>query len=308
MEDETAGDPITGLKWTRKTTEKISNELKRLGIAVCANTVGRLLKKLDFSLKTNRKKYEGNANLDPKDRDKQFRYIAEQRRLFIANGYPVVSVDAKKKELVGNFKNAGATYRRKSENVNVYDFPSDAKGKVTPYGIYDLVANTGAVFVGTSFDTPSFAVESIARWWKIAGVGKYSSKKLKALILADGGGSNSSRSRVWKYEMQKKVCCEYDLEITVCHYPPGCSKYNPIEHRLFSAISANWKGVPLRSYETVVNYIKTTMNSKGLKVDAFLVTKDYEKGKKISDKQMSSLAEKLKRHKIFPNWNYTLSA
>ncbi|MFH0728050.1 MAG: hypothetical protein V2B19_17120 [Pseudomonadota bacterium] len=133
-------------------------------------------------------------------------------------------------------------------------------------------------------------------------------KKPKALILADGGGSNSSRSRVWKHEMQKKVCGEYGLEITVCHYPPGCSKYNPIEHRLFSAISANWKGVPLRFYETVVNFIKTTMNSKGLKADAFLVTKDYEKGKKISDEQMSSLAEKLERHKIFPDWNYTLSA
>lgn len=307
MEDETAGDPITGLKWTRKTTEKISIELKRLGIAVCGNTVGRLLKKLDFSLKVNRKKYEGNANLDPKDRDEQFRYIAEQRKLFIANGFPVISVDAKKKELVGNFKNNGATYRRRAENVNVYDFPSDAKGKVTPYGVYDIVANTGAVFVGTSFDTPSFAVESIASWWGLVGVESYPWKKPKALILADGGGSNSSRSRVWKYEMQKKVCSKYGLEITVCHYPPGCSKYNPIEHRLFSAISANWKGVPLRSYETVVNYIKTTMNSKGLKAEAYLVTKYYEKGKKISDEQMSSLSKKLKKHEMFPDWNYTLT-
>lgn len=308
MEDETAGDPITGLKWTRKTTEKISKELKRFGISICANTVGRLLKKLDFSLKANHKKYENNANLDPKDRDGQFRYIAEQRRLFTANGYPVVSVDAKKKELVGNFKNNGATHRRKSENVNVYDFPTDAIGKVTPYGIYDIGANTGTVFVGTSFDTPSFAVESIASWWKLAGVENYPPKTRKALILADGGGSNSSRSRVWKYEMQKKVCGKYGLDITVCHYPPGCSKYNPIEHRLFSAISANWSGVPLRSYETIVNYIKTTMNSKGLKVNAYLVSKYYEKGKKITDKQMSSITEKLNKHEVFPDWNYTLKA
>ena len=308
MEDETAGDPITGLKWTRKTTEKISRELKRLGISVCANTVGRLLEKLDFSMKANRKKYESDANLDPKDRDGQFRYIAEQRRLFVSKGLPVVSVDAKKKELVGNFKNNGATFRRNAGNVNVYDFPAYAKGKATPYGIYDVVGNKGGVFVGTSFDTPSFAVDSIARWRKLAGVERFPSKKRKALILADGGGSNSSRSRVWKYEMQNKVCRKYGLEITVCHYPPGCSKYNPIEHSLFSAISENWKGLPLRSYETIVNYIKTTKNSKGLKVDAFLVTKHYEKGKKISDKQMSSISDKLKKHKIFPNWNYTLMA
>ena len=189
MEDETAGDPITGLKWTRKTTEKISRELKRLGMAVCADTVGRLLKKLDFSMKANRKKYESNANLDPRDRDGQFRYIAEQRRLFVSKGLPVVSVDAKKKELVGNFKNNGATFRRNAENVNVYDFPAYAKGKVTPYGIYDVVGDKGAVFVGTSFDTPSFAVDSIARWWKLAGVDRFPSKKRKALILADGGGS-----------------------------------------------------------------------------------------------------------------------
>jgi len=308
MEDETAGDPITGLKWTRRTREKISRELKRFGIVVCANTVKRLLEKLDFSMKVNRKKYEGNTNLDPKDRDGQFRYIAQKRAFFISNGFPVISVDAKKKELVGNFKNNGATYRREPEQVNVYDFPSNAKAKVTPYGVYDIAANKGVVFVGTSFDTPSFAVESIARWWKLSGVKKYRSKKPKVLVLADGGGSNSSRSRVWKYEMQKKICGQYGLEITVCHYPPGCSKYNPIEHNLFSAISANWKGVPLRTCETVINYIKTTKNSKGLSVDAYLVTKHYEKGIKISDKKMSSISEKLVKHDIYPNWNYTLMA
>ena len=204
-----------------------------------------------------------------------------------------------------NFKNAGAIYCREAENVNVYDYPSYAKGKSTPYGIYDILANTGTVFVGTSYDTPSFAVESIASWWSMVGSEK-SSNSSKVLILADGGGSNSSRSRVWKYELQEKICSKYEVDITVCHYPPGCSKWNPIEHRLFSAISDNWRGVPLRSYEVMLNHLKTTKNSKGLKVDAHLVTKHYEKGKKVSNEKMASL--KIKRHEIFPNWNYTLLA
>ncbi len=304
MEPDTAGDPITGLKWTRKTTEKIACELKRHGILVCANTVGKILKKLDFSLKVNHKKNEKNANLDPKDRDDQFKYIANMREHFIKKGYSVISVDGKKKELIGNFKNHGAIYCRKAESVNVYDFPTDAEGRANPYGIYDMLANTGTVFVGTSYDTPSFAVESVASWWNKIGHTIYPTKSSKALILADGGGSNSSRSRVWKYELQKKVCNKYGLDLTVCHYPPGCSKWNPIEHRLFSAISDNWRGVPLRSYETMINNIKTSKNSKGLRVDAHLVTKQYEKGKKISDKQMASL--NIEKHEIFPNWNYTL--
>jgi len=177
--------------------------------------------------------------------------------------------------------------------------------RTIPYGIYDILANTGTVFVGTSYDTPSFAVESIASWWSMVGSEK-SSNSSKVLILADGGGSNSSRSRVWKYELQEKICSKYEVDITVCHYPPGCSKWNPIEHRLFSAISDNWRGVPLRSYEVMLNHLKTTKNSKGLKVDAHLVTKHYEKGKKVSNEKMASL--KIKRHEIFPNWNYTLLA
>lgn len=306
MEHDTAGDPISGLKWTRKTTEKIACELKLHGILVCANTVGKLLKTLDFSLKVNHKKNETNINLDPKDRDQQFKYIAKMREHFIKKGYSVISVDGKKKELIGNFKNVGAIYCREAEHVNVYDFPSDAEGKGNPYGIYDIIANTGTVFVGTSYDTPSFAVESIASWWDMVGSATYPANSSKALILADGGGSNSSRSRVWKCELQEKICSRYGIDITVCHYPPGCSKWNPIEHRLFSAISDNWRGVPLRSYEIMINHIKTTKNSKGLKVDAHLVAKHYEKGKKISDKQMASL--KIKRHEIFPTWNYTLMA
>ena len=305
MEHDTAGDPISGLKWTLKTTEKIACELRRYGIYVCANTAGKLLKKLDFSLKVNHKKFETSTHVDPKDRDQQFKYIANVREKFIKKDYIVISVDGKKKELIGNFKNHGATYCRENENVNVYDFPSDAIGRDVPYGIYDMVNNTGSVFVGTSYDTPSFAVESIASWWDKKGSIKYPASS-KALILADGGGSNSSRSRVWKYELQEKICSRYGVNITVCHYPPGCSKWNPIEHRLFSAISKNWEGIPLRSYETIINYIKTTKNSRGLKVDAYLLTKQYEKGKKISDTQMASL--KINRHEIFPKWNYTLMA
>ena len=206
MEHDTAGDPISGLKWTRKSTEKIAAELRAKAIDVCANTVGKLLKKLDFSLRVNHKKYETNANVDPKDRDQQFKYIATVREEFINKGYVVISVDGKKKELIGNYKNKGATYCRESENVNIYDFPSDAIGRANPYGIYDMAANTGTVFVGTSYDTPAFAVESITSWWGIKGSRNYRESP-KALILADGGGSNSSRSRVWKYELQKKLCC-----------------------------------------------------------------------------------------------------
>jgi hypothetical protein len=304
MEHDTAGDPISGLKWTRKTTQKIADELKQFGESVCANTVGRLLKKLKFSLKVNCKKNESNSNVDPKERDKQFRHIYQLRKKFVKKGFPIISVDAKKKELIGDFKNNGKAYCRDPENVNVYDFPSDAVGKGVPYGIYDTTANKGFVIVGTNYDTPSFAVDSIEAWWKTVGKSEYSGTS-EILILADGGGSNSSRSRVWKYELHKKICCKYGIKITVCHYPPGCSKWNPIEHRLFSAISANWSGIPLRSYETMLNYLNTTKNTKGLTVRAKLVSKLYEKGKRVTNEQMKSLP--ISCHDKFPKWNYTFS-
>ena len=304
MEHETAGDPISGLKWTRKTTRKIADELKRFGNNVCANTVGRLLKKLKYSLRVNHKKNESNPNVDPKDRDRQFKYIGRLRNKFAKKGVPIVSIDAKKKELIGDFKNSGRVFCRKPENVNVYDFPSDANGKGIPYGIYDTIANKGYVTVGTNYDTPSFSVDSIETWWKNAGRHEYADAS-EILILADSGGSNSSRSRVWKYELYQKICSKYGIKITVCHYPPGCSKWNPIEHRLFSAISKNWAGVPLRSYETMINYISTTANTKGLTVRASLITKRYEKGKRVSDEQMKSIP--IFHHDCFPKWNYTLS-
>lgn len=292
------------MKWTRKTTQKIADELKRFGNSVCANTVGRLLKKLKFSLRVNHKKNESNSNVDPKERDKQFKYIFQVRKKAAKNGFPVISVDGKKKELIGDFKNSGRAYCREPENVNVYDFPSDATGKGVPYGIYDTRANDGFVIVGTNHDTPSFAVDSIEAWWKTKGKIKYSDTS-EILVLADGGGSNSSRSRVWKYDLHKKICCKYGIKVTVCHYPPGCSKWNPIEHRLFSAISQNWAGVPLRSYETMINYINTTKNTKGLVVEAKLVPEYYEKGKQVTNDQMKSLP--ISCHDKFPKWNYTLS-
>ena len=303
MERDTAGDPISGLKWTRKTTQKISDELKRFSKDVCANTVGRLLKKLKFSLKVNHKKNEINNNLDPADRDQQFKYINQLRTKFETKGFPVISVDAKKKEQIGNFKNNGKAYSREPEYVNVYDFLTLATGKGVPYGIYDTVANKGFVCISTNYDTPSFAVDSIANWWSNVGNLEYPNAP-EILILADGGGSNSSRSRVWKYELQKNICAKHGVKVTVCHYPPGCSKWNPIEHRLFSAISKNWSGIPLRTFETMLNYIKTTTTNKGLTVKADIILKQYEKGVKISDAQMKSLP--ISFSNIFPQWNYTI--
>ena len=220
MDRDTAGDPISGLKWTRKTTQKIADELKRFGQTVCANTVGRLLRTLKFSLKVNHKKNEINPNLNPADRNQQFELIQQYREYFEANGFPVISVDGKKKELIGNFKNNGTAYSREPEPVNVYDFLTLAIGKGIPYGVYDTTMNKGFVSVGTNYDTPSFAVDSIETWWKNFGKFEYPDTS-EILILADGGGSNSSRSRVWKYELQQNICAKYGLKITVCHYPPG---------------------------------------------------------------------------------------
>ncbi len=308
MQYETAGDPITGLKWTRRTTEKLAIELKKLGIQVCPNTVGKLLKKIGFSLRVNHKKIaSGGKKLtvqDKKDRNKQFEYIADLREVKANKGIPTISVDSKKKEKIGNFKNQGTTWQREPIPVNDHDFPSDAKGKGIPFGIYDIVANLGTVYLGTTYDTPSFAVDSIAKWWKNEGSKRYPNEK-EIYILADGGGSNSSRSRVWKLGLQEKLCDKYGLSITVSHYPPGASKWNPIEHRLFSEISKNWAGEPLLTYEKMLKSIRTTKTSTGLKVKAHFVRKYYQKGEKISNDQMASLS--IEPHEKFPCWNYTIS-
>jgi len=224
MEQDTAGDPMTGLKWTRRTTEKIANELRSCGIDVCANTVAKLLKGLQFRLRVNHKKLAGRSQ---PDRDAQFAYIAAQREAFARQGLPIISIDSKKRELVGNFKNHGATWSRRPTLVNDHDFRSDADGIALPYGVYDLTANHGSVFVGTSHDTPAFAVDNLVRWWNYRGRHHYKDAT-DLLVLADGGGSNGARTRAWKHTLQERLCDRHGITVTVCHYPTGASKWNPI--------------------------------------------------------------------------------
>lgn len=276
MKYETAVNPITGLKWTRKTTSKIAAELNSIDINVSANTVARLLKNMGYSLRLNHKSIEsGNKNPpDQADMDKQFKYIEKMRERYATAGNPVISVDTKKKELIGNFKNAGYSWEKEPVLVKDHDFPSDAVGKAIPYGIYDTQMNRGSIFLGTTHDTPAFAVYSIESWWNTEGKKHFPSAD-KILILADCGGSNSARSRIWKYRLKKSLCDNYGLTVNVCHYPPGSSKWNPIEHRLFSDISKNWAGKPLTCYETVLKYIRTTKTSGNLKVKAHFIRKKY---------------------------------
>lgn len=297
---DTAGDPITGLKWSRRATEKISKELSSLGIKVCPSTVSRLLKELGFSLKVNRKSI---SQATSPYRNEQFEYISHQREEFAGQGYPIISVDSKKKEQVGLFKNNGSSWERESQRVNDHDFRSLAKGIAVPYGIYEPVLNRASVFVGTSHDTPEFAANSIARWWRNSRKDYIVAPKL--LILADGGGSNSSSSRAWKSFIQTCVADKFQIPVTVSHYPPGTSKWNPIEHRLFSEISKNWQGQPLSSYEAILNYIRTTTTKTGLKVKATLVDQEYTKGIRIPNNDFAALA--IEHHSTLPKWNYTIS-
>ena len=300
MKHETAGDPMTGLKWTRRTTEKVAAELNSLGIEVSPRTVSKLLKKMGFSLRVNHKKLSQGS---PLHRDKQFAQIADLRERFAADGSPVISVDTKKKELVGVFKNAGVAWSRQPVAVNDHDFRSDALGIAVPYGVYDLLANRGTLFVGTSYDTPQFAVASIEKWWRTEGKIRYPRAR-KLAILADGGGSNSARCHAWKHGLQHELSDRHRLTVTVAHYPPGASKWNPIEHRLFSEVSKSWAGRPLDRYETIIRYIRSTRTSTGLRVRAHLVRKKYLKGIKIADSEMEKLS--LKKHEPLPMWNYTL--
>jgi hypothetical protein len=226
------------------------------------------------------------------------------REYFASQGLPTISVDTKKKELVGKFKNNGKLWQKESIEVNDHDFPTHAVGKAVPYGIYDTQKNSGTVFVGYSADTPSFAVECIEKWWNKYGI-KHYPDKTKLFIIADSGGSNGYRSRVWKYQIQKQLCDELGLSVHICHYPPGASKWNPIEHRLFSEISKNWAGRPLESFETVLKYIRTTKTSTGLTVKAHFVRKKYKTGEKVSDKQMKEI--RIEKHKKLADWNYRLT-
>lgn len=302
MKENTAGDPMSHLRWTNKSTTAIAEALSRQGHRVSHETVRQRLGELGYSLQANRKNKEG---LSPPERDRQFRYINRQVKRFLDRGEPVISVDTKKKERVGNFKNAGQTWRPQGRpaEVNVHDFPHLGKGTAVPYGTYDVERNTGFVNVGISSDTAEFAVESLRRWWKLDGRHHYPRAKA-LLICADSGGSNASRSRSWKYHLQQ-FADEFGLSVTVCHYPPGTSKWNKIEHRMFSFISINWKGKPLVSYEAVVNLIGGTRTRTGLRIKARLDPRPYQKGLKISDEQMERIH--IEVHAVHPHWNYTIS-
>ena len=295
-----------GLKWTRKTTRNIARQLRRIRIHISASTVGRLLNDMGFSLRVNQKTLEsGNKNPPPRRvRNRQFKYINKKRKQFASQQMPIVSVDTKKKEMIGNFKNHGVSWVKEPYRVNDRDFRSDAKGMAIPYGIFDTQTNHGFVVVGTTYETPAFAVDALAIWWKTCGSRLYS-RTDQLLILADCGGANSARARAWKYHLQHQLCDPYRLTVTVCHYPPGASRWNPIEHQLFSPITKNWAGQPLHSYETVVKHIRTTKNSSGLRITARLTKRNYEKGEEISPQEMEQLA--LTPHHTLPSWNYTLA-
>jgi len=301
LDENTAGDPMSVLKWTCKTTRTISAEMKEKNLSISHQTVCKLLSEMGYSLQVN-KKMVGTGNHP--DRNAQFQYINNHVKSFIEQGNPVISVDTKKKELVGNFKNAGAAWNKKGQapKVNDHDFRSYAEGIAIPYGTYDIKENKGFVNVGVSSDTSEFAVNSIRMWWQTTGVELYGTSK-ELLVCADGGGSNGSRSRAWKYYLQE-LANEIGLKITVCHYPPGTSKWNKIEHRMFSFISMNWKGMPLESYQTIINLIGGTKTKKGLSIEAKLDKKNYVKGIKISDKELEKI--NLEHHKKHPKWNYSI--
>jgi len=299
----TRGDPETPLRWTCKSVRRLAEELQDEGHKVSYQTVAELLHALGYSLQANQKTVEGNQHAD---RDEQFAYINRKAQRYLKQGEPVISVDTKKKELVGDFKNAGREWelQGRPEAVRVHDFEirEPDKGKVAPYGVYDLGRNAGWVSVGVDHDTAAFAVESIRRWWRWMGTRSYP-QATRLLITADSGGSNGSRVRLWKWELQK-LADEIGLEVSVSHFPPGTSKWNKIEHRLFSFISQNWRGKPLISHEVIINLIAATTTAAGLTVQSKLDTNAYPAGLKVSDQQMAEL--QLRRDKFHGDWNYRL--
>jgi hypothetical protein len=299
IEPDTLGDPESPLRWVCKSTRSLSVELSAQNHPISHVKVSQLLHDQQYSLQSNRKTEEGE---DHPDRDAQFRYINRRVKEALAMGKPVVSVDTKKKELLGNYRNAGRQWRPSKQpvKVNMYDFPNPSVPRAYPYGVYDMRRNRGFVNVGTDHDTGAFAVASIRGWWRYEGRRLYPQAE-ELLITADGGGSNGARLRLWKLELQK-LANETGLLIGVCHFPPGTSKWNKIEHRLFSFISSNWRGEPLRDYETVVNMISRTTTSKGLKVTCRLDRRKYPTGRKVTNEEMKSLC--LERCHFHGDWNY----
>jgi transposase len=301
IEPALRGEPESSLLWTSKSLRKLSDELKKTGYNVSHKLVGELLKKKGFSLQANSKTYEGNGH---PDRDSQFEFIHYRVKEFQMNQLPVISVDAKKKELVGNFKNNGKEWTKKYSppKVNAYDFLSTAEGLAIPYGVYDITNNDGWVNVGIDHDTAEFAVQSIKNWWTKMGNERYENVD-KILITADGGGSNGRRNKLWKKQLQE-LSNEINIEIHMCHFPPGTSKWNKIEHRLFSNISKNWRGKPLVSYEVIVNLIASTVTTKGLKVQCEIDKNEYKTGIKVTDKEMKNI--KIIQDEFHGEWNYII--
>jgi Rhodopirellula transposase DDE domain len=299
LDNQTAGDPMSGRKWLRYDLRQLSDDLQERGVTISHVTVKRLLQEHQYSLKTNRKERSESSP----ERDRQFRYIERVKQLFIRAGHPVISVDSKKKEVIGDFKNPGRLWQREPEEVNVHDFPSQGVVRATPYGIYDVVHNLGYVYVGISADTPQFAVDAICSWWKRKDRPHYAHEN-KLLILCDAGGSNGYRIRNWKKQLQDSLVDPFKLEVMVCHYPTGASKWNPIEHRLFSFISLNWAGVPLRSLNIMLNLIRGTTTEAGLKVQASVIRRIYPTKVKVSEQEMATL--NIQKRRICPHWNYII--
>ena len=302
IEPSTRGDPESPLRWTCKSVRSLAAALEDKGHHIGRQSVANILHELEYSLQANRKTSEGKA--DHPDRDAQFQHINAYAKKFLRKGMPVISVDTKKKELVGKYKNNGQEWAKKSRPVKVlsHDFPDPKVSKAVPYGVYDIGRNTGWVNVGTTADTAEFAVESIRQWWKKMGKKRYPKTK-GILICADSGGSNGYRLHLWKRELQR-FCNTERLAVSVCHFPPGTSKWNKIEHRLFSYISMNWRGRPLTDYCTVVNLIASTTTKTGLTVRARLDRRSYQKGIKVSAKEILEL--NIDRHKFHGEWNYTI--
>ncbi len=302
VEPTTRGDPQSPLLWTSKSVRNLADGLRRMGHTIGRTLVGKLLHQLDYSLQGNRKTREGSDHVD---RDAQFHYINDRVKEALASGNPAISVDTKKKELVGDFRNAGREWRPKGspEEVRVHDFVIPELGRAVPYGVYDIAGNTGWVSVGIDHDTAAFATNAIRSWWQLMGRARYPKAK-SLLITADGGGSNGSRVRLWKLELQK-LADELDVPITVCHLPPGTSKWNKIEHRLFSFITSNWRGKPLVSHQVIVQLIAATTTRTGLKVRCQLDPMTYPAGVKVSDDELAAV--NIVRHEFHGEWNYTIS-
>jgi hypothetical protein len=300
LSDEVAGDPMGCQKWVRSSLRHLSKHLKEKGHQAGIGTVARLLRKMGYSLRVNKKKQAGAQH---PDRDQQFRYIAVLKAQFLGEGLPVISIDTKKKELIGNYRREGESWRRKPIEVDSY-FASYAQCVAVPFGIYDIAQNTGYVTVGISNNTSEFAVNCLESWWSLHGRSAYPHGD-RLLVLADGGGANGYNLRTWKKDLQDRLCDAFGLTVTLSHYPPGCSKWNPVEYRLFSHISINWAGQPLRNLDVMLAFIRGTTTTAGLKVEARLDQGIYRKGRKVTDRQLKELA--LSTHDVCPRWNYTLT-